>query len=147
MDDLSYTDDWVDAATNLDNFTNEARLLPAQVGNEGALDQRPTVAATPVVATGPAGTMPMPMVLAQPQPLWQPQPMQQPASVINEKGLVDMNALLRSSPALAAMAGPVGGYGAYGAGMYTQPTGPAALRAGGASWMNPLNQFANNRNF
>ncbi len=141
LSDLRFTDDWVDEANNLDSFTNDLRLLPSQVGNEGSI-------ASDALRVQPVAVMPqaqLPMPVAPPlAPAWG-QPQQRATPVINESGLLDMNSLILSNPELAALNGPQ----YYGQPTYGQPqlTGMAALRARGSTWNSPMTQFTGQQRF
>jgi hypothetical protein len=138
LTDLRYEDDWVEEASNLDNFSNELRLLPPQVGNEGSLDRPGGQPGVQQVTTAP-GTVAMPANLL-PQPQWQMPGVAHPSAVVNEKGMVDMAALMQQNPALNVMAPGVGTMFGQGYGM-NMPTGTAALRQNGPTWANPTAQF------
>lgn len=144
IEELRYADTWVEEASNLDVFANELRLLPPQVGNEGSTDKAQaavSAAVRPVQVSAP-GTVAMPSSLLPAQQFMPTST--QPANVVNEKGMVDMHALMMSNPALNAMGGPMPGMMGYGMSM---PSGTAALRQQGPSWANPMNQFTQNRGF
>lgn len=133
--ELRYTDDWVEAASNLEAFTNEARMIPTQLSADSVVEPTPAVAAKPALATFNMPATPAAGTLMP----WAAQTQAQPAAnVRTENGLLDMGALMRSNPALMAMAYNVmPGYG-----MPMQPsTGAAALRNRGNSWSNPMTQF------
>lgn len=137
MDLLRYDDAWVDEANNLDSFEAELRMIPPQVGNEGVVDGKG------IAQPGAVATMVQPSITQPLLPIQQVM-ITQPASgsVINERGMVDMRALMNSSPQLAAAAGPMGGMSGGFFAMTPNPTGTSALRQRGPTWANPVSQYA-----
>lgn len=142
---LKYDTAWVEEASNLEQFYNELKLLPMQAGNEGSIDHQQGATNHQAQPIGPkAGSTPGTVVMPpnlMPQQNWQAtQPAIAAASVINERGLVDMGALMRANPAVGAYALSPAMPGLPGMG-FGVPTGAAALRMQGASWASAAGQF------
>ena len=129
---LRYDDEWVSVLDNLNQFTNELRLLPMQAGNEGAVP-----GATPAPQLQNTVGLPVPqnnqLVMPAPYqpPVYQPQVQQQPnGPALAPDGLLDFSAAMRGDPRMAQMGG-------YGYMPPPPPPGPSTSRMGAPRWDTP----------
>ena len=128
LDEFQYEDDWVCELENLDQFTNELRLIPMQAGNEGGVN---TVVPTPQLQNvAPPPAINQPYQSLAPQPYTPPPPQSQNGiNVVKTQGGIDFAATMRNNPQFAPVSNPYGNQYAP-----PPPPGPVAARNGAPGW-------------
>lgn len=109
-EDILFNGDWVETFENLNDLNSEMRLIPAQVGNEGAVMQAdkpapPAASVLPVNVPTTAPTLPM----SYPANQYQPAPPQLPP-VREHNGRLDWQSVVQHNPMVGAAGNALGGY-------------------------------------